>query len=57
MHNTPIYFSSLKHIQVKVFGSKGMHARSAVGTNSLPLGVAVEVEGIFEIEESAEEKE
>lgn len=36
---------------VKVFGEKGVHARSAVGTNSLPLGVAVEIEAIVEIEE------
>lgn len=35
----------------KVFGEKGIHARSAVGTNALPLNVAVEVEAIVEIEE------
>ena len=34
---------------VAVFGDKGRHARSAIGTAALPLGVAVEVEGIFEI--------
>lgn len=28
----------------------GKHARAAVSSNSLPLGVAVEVEGIFEVE-------
>ena len=33
----------------KVFGQAGVHARAAVGVSSLPLGVAVEVEGIFEI--------
>ena len=33
----------------KVFGNIGMHARAAVSTNSLPLGVAVEVDAIFEI--------
>jgi len=32
-----------------VFGEKGAHARAAVGVGSLPLGVAVEIEGIFEI--------
>lgn len=32
---------------VEVFGEKGRHARSAVGVSSLPLGVAVEVEGVF----------
>ncbi|OWY96685.1 Endoribonuclease L-PSP [Phytophthora megakarya] len=35
----------------KVFGDKGIHARSAVGTNALPLNVAVEVEAVVEIEE------
>lgn len=34
---------------VEVFGEIGRHARSAVGTNALPLGAAVEVEAIFEI--------
>ena len=33
----------------KVFGDKGAHTRAAVSTNSLPLGVAVEVDAIFEI--------
>tara|TARA_B100000965_G_scaffold360958_1_gene342039 strand:+ start:595 stop:1056 length:462 start_codon:yes stop_codon:yes gene_type:complete len=34
---------------VKVFGESGMHTRAAVSTNSLPLGVAVEVDAIFEL--------
>lgn len=34
---------------VEIFGDAGRHARSAVGVASLPGGVAVEVEGIFEI--------
>ena len=33
----------------KVFGNNGMHTRAAVSTNSLPLGVAVEVDAIFEL--------
>ena len=32
-----------------LFGDKGAHTRAAVSTNSLPLGVAVEVDAIFEI--------
>ena len=32
-----------------IFGEKGKHARAAVSTNSLPLGVAVEIDAIFEI--------
>ena len=34
---------------IDVFGEEGRHARSAIGTNSLPLGLTVEVESIFEI--------
>ena len=33
----------------KIFGEKGMHTRAAVSSNSLPLGVAVEVDAIFEL--------
>ena len=35
---------------VGVLGDKGKHARSAVGMAALPLGAAVEVEGIIEVE-------
>jgi enamine deaminase RidA (YjgF/YER057c/UK114 family) len=35
----------------EIFGAdRGVGARSAVGTNSLPLGVTVEIEAVFEIE-------
>jgi enamine deaminase RidA (YjgF/YER057c/UK114 family) len=34
---------------VEVFGDKGRHARSAVSAGSLPFGVAVEIEAIFEL--------
>ena len=32
-----------------IFGEAGMHTRAAVSVNSLPLGVAVEVDAIFEL--------
>ena len=32
-----------------VFGEKGKHARAAISTNSLPLGAAVEIDAIFEV--------
>ena len=35
---------------VDVFGARGRHARAAVGTNSLPLNAAVEIEMIVELE-------
>ena len=34
---------------VEALGDKGRHARSAVGAGSLPFGVCVEIEAIFEI--------
>ncbi len=36
-------------LMVAIFGEKGHHTRAAVGVNALPLGVAVEVEAIFEV--------
>jgi enamine deaminase RidA (YjgF/YER057c/UK114 family) len=36
-------------LMVEVFGESGKHSRFAVGVNSLPFGVAVEVDAIFEI--------
>ena len=32
-----------------IFGNKGKHTRAAVSANSLPLGVAVEIDALFEI--------
>ena len=43
------YYHAASDIIVKILGDKGMHTRAAVSVNSLPLGVAVEVDGIFEI--------
>jgi len=45
----PKVVNGASDLMFEVFESKGKHARSAVGTVSLPLGVAVEVEGIFEL--------
>lgn len=35
---------------VAVFGNRGRHVRAAVGTNSLPNDVAVEIEAVVEVE-------
>ena len=45
----PKVINGASDIVVKILGDKGMHTRAAVSVNSLPLGVAVEVDGIFEI--------
>ncbi|MFN3936411.1 MAG: RidA family protein [Gemmobacter sp.] len=45
----PKVINGASDLMVEVFGEAGRHARSAVSAASLPLGVAVEVEGIFEI--------
>ncbi len=45
----PKVVNGASDLMVEVFGDRGRHARSAVGVAALPFGVAVEVEGIFEI--------
>ncbi len=45
----PKVINGASDLMVQVFGKDGAHARAAVSTNSLPLGVAVEVEAIFEL--------
>jgi enamine deaminase RidA (YjgF/YER057c/UK114 family) len=45
----PKVINGASDLFVDVFGDKGRHARAAVGAPSLPFGVAVEIEGIFEI--------
>ena len=46
----PQVINGASDLLVAALGDAGRHARSAVSAASLPLGVAVEVEGIFEIE-------
>ena len=45
----PKVINGASEIISKVFGEKGLHTRAAVSTNSLPLGVAIEVDAIFEL--------
>ena len=45
----PKVINGASDLMVEVFGDAGRHARAAVGAPSLPLGVSVEVDGIFEI--------
>ncbi|MBL4596329.1 MAG: RidA family protein [Robiginitomaculum sp.] len=45
----PNVMNGASDLMVDVFGDIGRHARFAVGCSSLPLGSAVEVDGMFEI--------
>ena len=45
----PKIINGASDLIVSVFGNAGMHTRAAVSTNSLPLGVSVEVDAIFEL--------
>ena len=45
----PKVINGASELIVSIFGEVGMHTRAAVSTNSLPLGVSVEVDAIFEI--------
>lgn len=45
----PKVINGASDLMVAVFGEAGRHARSAVSAASLPLGVAVEIEAIFEL--------
>ena len=45
----PKVINGASDLIVSVFGDSGMHTRAAVSTNSLPLGVSVEVDAIFEL--------
>ena len=45
----PKVINGASDLIVSIFGDAGMHTRAAVSTNSLPLGVSVEVDAIFEI--------
>jgi len=55
VNSAPTFFDQPKVINgasdlmVEVFGEAGKHSRAAVGSPSLPLGVAVDFDGVFEI--------
>lgn len=45
----PKVINGCSDLMVEVFGERGRHARAAVSAAALPLGVAVEIEAIFEV--------
>ena len=49
-NDSPKVINGCSDLFVEVFGSRGKHARSAVGMGSLPMGIPVEIECIVEVE-------
>jgi len=45
----PKVINGASDLIASIFGDEGIHTRAAVSTNSLPLGVSVEVDAIFEL--------
>lgn len=45
----PQVINGCSDLMVEIFGDAGRHARSAVSSPVLPLGVAVEIDGVFEV--------
>jgi len=45
----PGVINGASDLLVEVFGERGRHARTAVGTNALPMGIPVEIEMIVEV--------
>ena len=45
----PKVVNGASDLLASIFGDAGMHTRAAVSANSLPLGVAVEIDAIFEL--------
>ena len=45
----PKVINGASDLMASIFGDAGMHTRAAISANSLPLGVAVEVDAIFEL--------
>ncbi len=49
-NSQPQVINAASELLGEVFGEKGKHARSAIGTNELPNNIPVEIEVIFEVE-------
>jgi len=45
----PLVINGCSNMMKDIFGETGVHARAAVGVNSLPLGFTVEIEAMFKI--------
>ena len=47
--NHPQIINGASNLIVKIFGEQGKHARFAVGSNSLPMNISVEIEAIIKL--------
>jgi enamine deaminase RidA (YjgF/YER057c/UK114 family) len=47
--NHPIVANGASDLMVEVFGAQGKHSRFAMGAGSLPRGVSVEIDAVFEV--------
>ncbi len=47
----PVVINGASELLVEVFGDKGKHSRTALGAAALPLGVAVEINLVVEVED------
>lgn len=50
-HEQPVVINGASRFLLELFGEQGRHARSAIGVNTLPMDLSVEIESIFEITE------
>ena len=48
-NSQPMVINGGSQLLIDVFGERGRHTRSAIGTNELPGNIAVEIEAIFEV--------
>ena len=50
MDQAHLVVNGCSDLMVEVFGDAGRHARSAVGTSTLPMNIPVEIEAVFELD-------
>jgi len=49
-YSQPQVINGYSDLMIQVFGEKGKHARTAIGINTLPMNIAVEVEMVVEVD-------
>ena len=49
IRDRPTIINGASDLLVNIFGEQGRHARVAVGSNALPLGISVEIDAIVQL--------